>query len=261
MKKIKPRILLLDIETSPILASVWSLWDQTIPLNMIEKDWHILAVAAKWHGEPKNKVMYIDQRNTKNIENDKKILEIIWKLLDEADIVVGQNSNRFDLKKLNARFILNGMQPPSDYKKIDTKLLATKHFAFTSNKLEYLSDKLNKKYKKLKHEKFPGFLLWKECLLGNKQAWNQMKSYNIHDVLALEELYNQLIPWDSTINFSVYHEDKDMVCSCGSQKFAKNGVRFTTTGKFQRYRCIECGAHQQGRTNLLSKEKRESLRK
>lgn len=59
-----------------------------------------------------------------------------------------------------------------------------------------MTDKFCKKYKKLKHKKFPGHELWKECLKGNKEAWNEMRKYNIHDVLATEELYNVLKQWD-----------------------------------------------------------------
>ena len=50
-------------------------------------------------------------------------------------------------------------------------LIAKECFGFTSNKLEYMTDKLCKKYKKLKHGKYAGFELWKECLHGNMDAW------------------------------------------------------------------------------------------
>lgn len=259
LKKAGPKILFMDIETAPIMGYFWDIWEQNIPLNMIERDWFILSWAAKFQGE--NKVMYMDQRNAKNIEDDSKILKVIWDLLNEADIIVTQNGRAFDEKKLNARFILNGMQPPAPFKHIDTKLIASRKFKFTSNKLEYMTEKLNKKYKKLKHEKFSGFSLWKECLAGNKLAWKEMEKYNKYDVLSLEELYNTLIPWDSSINFSVYYDDEDMTCSCGSKKFIKFGYRYTTSGKFQRYRCESCGADHKGKINLLSKEKKESLRK
>jgi hypothetical protein len=242
-----------------MLGYFWDIWEQNIPLNMIKRDWFILSWAAKFQGE--SNVMYMDQRNAKNIEDDSKILKVIWDLLNEADIIVTQNGRAFDEKKLNARFILNGMQPPAPFKHIDTKLIASRKFKFTSNKLEYMTEKLNKKYKKLKHEKFSGFSLWKECLAGNKQAWKEMERYNKYDVLSLEELYNILIPWDSSINFSVYHDSEEMHCSCGSTKFSKYGYRYTTSGKFQRYRCMSCGADHKGKINLLSKEKKESLRK
>lgn len=96
-------------------------------------------------------------------------------MLDEADIVITQNGRKFDQKKLNARFILNGFKPPSSYKHIDTLVIARKHFGFTSNKLKYMTDKLCTKYKKLDHSKFPGMELWRECLKGNSEAWTEME--------------------------------------------------------------------------------------
>ena len=255
-----PKILIFDIELSPSLAYVWSLWDQNISLNQIEKDWHLLSWSAKWLGDPPSKIMYMDQRDEKDIENDSRIAQGIWELLNEAHIVITQNGKNFDHKKLNARFLLNEMQPPSSYRHIDTKILAKRHFGFTSNKLEYMADKINKKYKKLKHEKFSGFELWTECLKGNIKAWKEMEKYNKYDVLATEELYKRLIPWDNTINFNVYHESFVTVCTCGSTSIMKNGYSYTPTGRFPRYRCSDCGSEVKGRTNELSPEKRKSLK-
>lgn len=253
-----PKILFLDIETSPIISYTWGLWDQNVALNQVQSDWHILSWGAKWQGD--TKVMYQDQSKAKVLENDKKLLEGIWKLLDEADIVVGQNSRRFDIKKLNARFIINGMQPPSSFKQIDTLELAKKHFAFTSNKLEYMADKINTKYKKLKHETFAGFELWKECLKGNQAAWKAMKRYNIYDVLSLEELYNKLIPWDSTINFNLYTDGITEQCTCGGTHIQSKGYAFTPAGKFRRMKCLDCGKETRDKVNQFSKEKKKSLR-
>ncbi len=131
----------------------------------------------------------------------------------------------------------------------------------TSNKLEYLTDKLCTKYKKTKSKKFSGFDLWKACLSGNQAAWKEMEKYNKFDVLSLEELYNKLIPWDNSINFNVYHEALNNVCKCGSTEFRNKGYRYTNVGKYARYRCKQCGAETQSRENLLTKEKRKSLRK
>lgn len=252
------KILVLDIETAPLLGFVWGLWDNNVALNQLYKDWHLLSWSAKWLGS--NKVLYMDQRNEKNIEDDKRILKGIWDLLDEADVVITQNGKQFDTKKLNARFVLNGMKPPSSYKQIDTLILAKKHFGFTSNKLEYMSEKLNTKYKKLKHSKFSGFELWSECLKGNRKAWREMEKYNKYDVLALEELYYKLIPWDNTLNFNVFNEDENMVCSCGSKEFTKNGFFYSSVGKYQRYSCKKCGSEFRDRFNSHTKEKMKSLK-
>jgi len=263
MKKAKkhnngPRVLLIDVETAPILAYVWSLWDERVGLNQVKSDWYLLSWSAKWLDA--DEVMYADQRGKKNLEDDKPLLESVWKLLDEADIVISQNGIAFDSKKLNSRFILNGMQPPSSYKQIDTLQIAKKHFGFTSNKLEYMSDKLCVKYKKQVHRKFAGFELWRECLAGNKKAWIEMEKYNRYDVLALEELYHRLIPWTNSIDFNLYSSDGSTKCKCGSKDFVKRGFFYSPTGKFQRYRCNKCGNETRSKTNLLTADKRKSLR-
>ena len=258
-KSLKPKILLFDIETSPIIAHTWGLFDQNISLNQIQVDWNVLAWCAKWLGS--KELMYADQRNARDITDDKKIIKALWKLLDEADIVVTQNGNTFDTKKVNARFIFHGMKPPSSYKKIDTLKLAKKYFGFTSNKLAYMTAKLCTKYKKLEHKNFPGHELWSECLKGNKKAWKEMEKYNKHDVLSLEELYTKLRPWDSSINLNLYSDGLVEACSCGSCLITKNGYCYTSIGKYQRYQCAACGNETKGAKNLLSKEKKASLRR
>ncbi len=255
-----PKVLLVDIETAPILGFVWGLWDNNVALNQIKSDWHLLSWSAKWLGDSPSKIMYQDQRKAKHIEDDSKLLLGIWNLLDEADIVVGQNSKAFDVKKLNSRFLLNKMQPPSSFKQIDTMLLAKKHFAFTSNKLEYMTNKLCVRYKKLKTKEFQGFELWSECLKGNLRAWKEMEKYNKYDVLSLEELYTKLIPWDNSINFNLYSDRLTNKCTCGSTNFRNKGFIYTASGKYSRHKCQECGSEIRGRVNLFDKPKKNSLK-
>lgn len=259
MKINKPKILVFDIETSPLITYTWGLFDQNIALNQIKEDWHVLSYAAKWLDDPPNKTMYKDQRGKKDISNDKDMLKGIWKLLDEADVVITQNGISFDSKKLNARFMIHGLGRPSPYKHIDTLKIAKKHFAFTSNKLEYMTDKLCVKYKKLTDErKFGGFSLWKECLKDNIKAWKEMERYNKYDVLSLEELYHKLQPWDNSVNLSSFHDSEQFTCNCGSTKFHKRGITVTSTGKFQRYQCQNCGKWHRSKVNLTTKEKRKA---
>lgn len=256
----KPRVLLFDIETSPILGHVWGLWDNTLSLNQIKEDWFVLSWAAKWLGDSPSKVMYADQRKAKRLNDDGKLLQGIWNLLDEADIVITQNGKKFDVKKLNARFIIHGFKPPKSFRHIDTLELSKKNFAFTSNKLEYLTDKLCKKWRKSGHKKFPGFELWKECLNNNMEAWREMESYNKLDVLALEELYGILIPWGG-FDFNSYSDSLGIICVCGKDDFLKRGFVYTNRGKFQRYQCKACGKEIKSSANELSKEKKKSLPK
>lgn len=262
-----PRILVFDIETAPCLSYHWGLWQQNIGLNMMVRDWAVISWSAKWIDE--DEVMYEDIRNhfdgsvnslMEEID-DKDLLVSIWKLLNEADIVVTQNGKKFDVKKLNARFLIHGMKPTSAFKHIDTLQIAKRHFAFTSNKLEFMTDKFCKTYKKLKHGKFAGFELWKQCMLGNKDAWEEMEEYNIHDVLSLQELVFILAPWSNQLpNLDTYYSDEENHCFCGSTDWEHSGYARSNLSLFDKFTCTNCGNEKRGRTNLLSKEKRQAFR-
>lgn len=240
-----PRILFFDIETTPIKAYVWALWDQNIPLNQIKDDWFVLSWSARWSDQ--KDVSYEDLRQGKkkfSIKNEKKMLQKIWKLLDEADVVVTQNGIKFDVKKLNARFWYYGMSPPSSFQHFDTLKVSKKHFALTSHKLEYMCNYLNLPFKKLKHKKYPGFGLWDECLNNNNEAWEEMKSYNNRDVLALESLYYSMAPWEPGI-FKIEDYTGVKECKCGSKNFTKYGFAYKNQKKYQRYKCSSCGGPSQ----------------
>lgn len=262
-----PKILSLDIETAPNLGYHWGLWQQNIGLNMLVREWAVISWAAKWVGV--DEVMYSDCREFFDGSaasmyqeiDDTKLISEIWELIDEADIIVTQNGKKFDAKKLNARFLAAGFTPPSSYKHVDTLQIAKRHFAFTSNKLEFMTDKFCKVYKKLKHGKFAGFELWKECQLGNQEAWDEMELYNKYDVFSLEELVFILAPWSNQLpNLDMYYQDSDNHCFCGSTEWEEDGFAYTNLSKFTRHRCVSCGAEKRGRVNLHSKEKMKALR-
>lgn len=256
-----PKVLILDIETKPLEGYVWSLWNNNLGLNQVKEDACILSWAAKWLGDDPDKVMYMDVRGQEDHEDDSVIMGPMWDLLDEADIVITHNGLRFDVPWLNARFSVHGYEPPSTFKQIDTLKIVKKNFKFPSNKLAYVTDKLCVKYKKLSHGKFPGFSLWKECLKGNLEAWDEMEEYNRYDVLSLEELYLILAPWDRQINFNVYHDEDEFVCKCGNTKFRKSGFHVTAAGKYQKHKCTNCGHETRDTVNLLSKTKRQNMRR
>lgn len=258
----KPRILTFDVETSPVEAYVWGLWDQDIGIDFIKTDWTIFSYAAKWLG--KKAVIYADTggRGKAKVRDDKPLMAGLRALLDEADIVVAQNGRRFDVRKVNARLIQHGIAPPSPYRVIDTLIVAKKYFAFTSQKLAWTS-KLLTDTPKDAHKKFPGFELWQQCLLDNAAAWAEMKKYNIQDVRATEKLYLKLRPWiENHPNIGVYSEAERPICpKCGSDKITREGIRRSVKqqGAYLRYKCKSCGGWARGKVMQLPLEKRRSL--
>ena len=259
-------ILLLDIETKPLLAWVWGLWENNVALNQIEQDWSILSWSAKWLHDDDDQVMYADNRKAKDLDNDEELLKQIWELLDKADIVITHHGKKFDIPKLYARFAYHGMNKPSSFDHIDTKQIATNVFGFTSNKLEYLAKFLRVPHKKLTDRKFAGQDLWTGCIKGVKEAWDEMKAYNVRDTIVLQEVYHRLKKWDKKINFDVYHNDLENICQCcGGKSFTIHKHKpfiHTKTGRFDRLICTnpKCGHELKGKVNLLSKEKRASLK-
>ena len=126
------KILLFDIEVSPLTLYSWGLFNQNHSIDKIIDSSYVLCWAAKWLG--KDPIMFDSvYQNT-----HKKMLKSLYKLLEEADVVIWHNGIKFDQKRINTRFLKNGLTPPMSYQQIDTLLHARKRFNITSNKLDYI---------------------------------------------------------------------------------------------------------------------------
>lgn len=253
----KPKIFIFDIETSPITAYTWSLWTEARSYDNVISDWSMLSWAGKWLGDDE---VYWDVNSYRDPLDDTKILQSLHSFMDEADIIVAHNGNKFDIKKMNARFLLNGMKPPSPYRKIDTLLEARKYFALTSNRLDALGEMLGLGRKK----ETGGFKLWTRCLSGDKAAFEEMVEYNIQDVCLLEDVYLTLRPWmQNHPNVGVFNADNEVPrphCpKCGSQAVEYRGYATTQAGKYRRYQCQSCGGWGRERVSVLTKTQREGL--
>jgi len=240
------KVLILDIETAPIQAMVWRVWKENVSIDQIKSDWFILCWSAKWLNDSRVMGERLTGKEAKQ-ETDKRIVKKLWDLFNEADIIIAHNGWSFDIPKVNSRFIINGLNPPSPYRSIDTLKIAQKKFGFTHNKLDYLA-KLFGLDRKLKTE----FELWVRCLKGEDEALEYMLKYNKIDVVILEEVYLKLRGWaNSHPNMNMWQSERG--CSnCGSLNIVPSGKYVTQTGKFQSFRCTECGAYSREtkRTNI-----------
>lgn len=242
------RILILDIETAPNIAYVWGAWKQ----NIGQKQWltksHILSFAAKWLGE--DNIVYFENRK----KNDRRIVRAVFELLDEADIVVAHNGKKFDLPTIIGRGIIHGLPPPSPYTIVDTVEVARRELRLVSNSLANLCEELGLPQKS-DHKKFPGFELWLACLRGDDEAWQEMKEYNIDDVISLEALYLRLRPYMRNhphVSRSTAREEINCP-KCGSDEIQWRGYFYTRAGlSYHKFVCSECGGW--GRERTTSKD-------
>lgn len=244
-----PKILLLDIETSPMSVFVWGLYKQRISSDNVITDFNVITWSAKWLFSSE---ILSDSVTSKEIieRNDRRIVAKIWKLLDEADIVIAHNANGFDVGKLNTRFLFYGFPPPKYYRVIDTLSILRKHFNISSNSLDYAT-----KFLGLGGKEHPVFDLWKRCYQGDESALQEMLEYNKNDISILEELYVKIRPWITNMNLSIYVDTNEMVCPiCLSTNLKSEGFYYTNLGKYQAFRC-ECGAIGRSKVNEIPREK------
>lgn len=251
-----PKILLLDIETTPLEAYVWQMnvWKASINDEAIISKWFMLTWSAKWLLDSNTMSMRLTGKEVLK-EDDSRIVKELWKLLDEADIVIAHNGDKFDVPNINTRFIVSGLSPTKPYQTIDTLLIARKQFGFTHNSLNALAKQFG-----LPLKIDTDFSLWVRCKNGSNDALTEMETYNKRDVEVLEEVYLKLRPWiKSHPNVGLYMETEEEVCpNCGSTHLVSTGFYYTQTGKYESLRC-DCGAICRRRYSVLDKDKRASL--
>lgn len=236
------KILHLDIETAPNKVYAWGLFDQNISINQIEEPGYTLCFAAKWHDKKKIEFASIKKDGMNGM------VKRAHKLLSEADAVVHYNGTKFDIPKLQEEMLLQGMEPPSSFFEIDLLKTVRRKFKFTSNKLDYVCERLGIG-NKVEHKGMP---LWIGCMNGDESCWRIMEKYNKQDVRLLPMLYEKLLPWiDRHPNWGHFVESDDLVCKkCGSSNVVKNGIETKTSAPYQRYRCMDCRSPLRGRTIL-----------
>lgn len=228
-----PAVLLIDIETSPVIAAVWDVWNPVIRPENVIQDKEIICFAAKWLD--RKDVMY------RSVYHDGKtmMLNSLWYLLDRADIVEHYNGDSFDLPIINAEFIKADMTPPSPSRSVDYFKIVKKNFKFTFKGMDEVSKLLGVSGKS--HGKL-GMSTWLDCLQDDNSAWERMMEYNIQDVLALEELRPKLLPWMSNPPNMGLYTGKEFVCTtCGSEDVQKRGYRYTATARYHSFKCNDCG--------------------
>lgn len=231
------KILIFDIESSPNLGYVWGKYEQNV--LSYEKESNMLCYAYKWYGKTKTKVVALpdfpDYQKDKN--DDKSLIQSLWDLFNEADVIIAHNGDKFDIKYSNGRFLYHGLVPPTTYKTVDTLKAARSRFKLNSNSLNDLG-KLLKVGKKVETG---GFDLWLGCMAGDEQAWSKMKRYNKQDVELLEQVYIKLLPWIKN-HPNLSRESETPSCPhCLSEKAWKIGK--DPFAARQRWRCQGCGAN------------------
>lgn len=238
------RILIFDVESAPATGWYWQPKTTFIPMDNMLEDGRIICWSAKWLNGP---TMFSSEWDHGRVG----MLASLGNLLDQADIVVGYNSDNYDIPYVNWELHRNQLRRPSPYKSVDLIKVVRKHFRPMYKKLDFLSQQL------LGNSKIVtgGMDLYRALLLGNdedlrEEARSLMRQYNKHDVVLTEDLYLDLLSWidgHPPVRFSDSLES--IVCrSCGSEDMERAGWKQAVMLRYPVYRCVSCGSY--GRTTV-----------
>lgn len=242
------KVLLIDIETAPHLATVWGLWQQNVATNQLLETGYVMCFAAAWYD---SKTVEFDSVRRSGV---KRMLRHAHSLLSKADAVVHYNGTKFDIPTLNKEFVVHGMKPPAPYKQIDLYHVARKTFRFASNKLDFVAQQLGVGSK----HRHAGHQLWLDCMRNDDAAWAEMEKYNRQDIALLRAVYDRMLPWiNSHPNYGLYDEPGVPVCvNCGSSDLQFRGWARTQVNKYRRFQCNKCGKWSRTASTELSRDDR-----
>ena len=187
-EEVKFKVLIYDIETSYNIVKSWRVgYNLNINPGDIIKERAIICVSYKWLGEEEIYSLAWDKN-----QDDRFLLEQFIEVLNEADLIVAHNGDRYDLKFIKTRAIFHGLSMYLNYPQFDTLKVAKKKFMFNSNKLDYIADFLGYG-NKIKTE----MKLWDDIIFNScPEAMKKMIEYCNKDVKLLEEIYIIFKDWE-----------------------------------------------------------------
>ena len=229
-----------DIETSPNIVLSWRTgYKLNISPDNIIQERAIMCICWKWEGEKKVHSLTWDDGD------DKQMLKEFAKVIEEADELVAQNGDWFDIRWFNARCLIHNLPPVPKPKTVDTLKMLKKHFLLNSNRLDYVGKVL---FGEGKIE--TNFGMWKDILLENSStAMKKMVKYCKKDVTLLERIWQKLRDYDppkthAAVNMTGNVKDRWMCPHCGSTDVKKSKTRVTAKGMVQhQMNCRECGRY------------------
>ena len=236
------RILTIDIETRPIEARTWGLWGQNIGINQITDPGGLLCFAAKFHGDRR---MHFHSAWE---DGEKEMAKRAHALLGQADAVMGWNSDKFDVRWLQAQFLKFGTGKAKPFAKVDLMKSVKRQVYLPSYKLDFVAGWLGVGRK----VRTGGFDLWSDVLAGVPAAQRKMQRYNIGDVRLTERVFDALNAKGWVLGLPNASIEGGLCCTnptCQSERLIARGFAVSKTRRYQRYQCRDCGTWMQSVTS------------
>lgn len=246
----RAKVLTFDIERRPRIVFEWDKTD-----SYTSKDKEIIrsstiCYAAKWYDSDETMFGSIGHgnymwRQPEQTPGYRKMLQSLADLLDEADIVVGYNSANFDEKKVRGELVRMGLREPSPFRTLDL-IRTTRRMGWDYNSLAETAEALGLPGK----TQHTGFQLWRDCLVGDADAWALMEEYNRQDVMLTEQVMDRFRPYiKDHPNLGLWadtdqHGDQLRVCPkcAGELRLVPGRDAGTAQSRYALHECMSCGA-------------------
>ncbi|KKW09810.1 MAG: hypothetical protein UY48_C0053G0012 [Candidatus Gottesmanbacteria bacterium GW2011_GWB1_49_7] len=243
------KIIAWDIETLPMLAAVWHTGEQRIHSNQIVESTSIAC--ASWQDIAQDDITSVslldDPKRFKRDPYDdislvKKIHAMLMNVGECGDILLHQNGDRFDLKKVKARMIFHSLDPLPPIQTIDTLKASRLIGGFDSYRLDYMDKKIIGGPGKIDTR---GMDMWTEACAPKSphsmrvKAMQELVHYNRGDLPPLIREYQRFLPYMSR------HPNRaigigECCPRCGGKARTHVGYHDKITRRYPTYRCHSC---------------------
>lgn len=237
LKMKKPRILVYDIETSPVRAWTFRVgYDIDIEYDqVVDGDrFNIICIGWKWLDD--KKVHCLDWGCRK--QDSEQMISKFTKIIEKADLAIAHNGDKFDLRQINTQRLIAKKPPISWPTTEDTLKQFKKHFYFPSYKLDYIAKLLlgEGKGKMV-------FKDWKDIVqYKDPDALEKMIKYCKRDVSITARCFKRAMAFfKPKIHAGIVKDnDKETCPRCGGKGSRSKGHMFTLAAKYRKRQCKSC---------------------
>ncbi len=267
--KLPYKLLTYDIETGLLLAYLFSIQgEQRISYKQLHPAANItpiICIAYKWFHEKKTHILV-----------GETAVEDFDKQARQADVCLGKNNRKFDIKHINTQRMLQGLRPYPEWinQSDDLESQLRKYFAFPSQSLDYISNLLGfggKVHMGLEDwQNIADYKLFSRIVLQTQElstynkstiatslfnktskqvkedgekALKKMIFYNKKDVQDTENILRRVVPYITLKHNAATAQDGKGCIACGSHDLAPTKIVFQGKTKYQQFECLTHGGY------------------
>jgi hypothetical protein len=231
--------LFYDIETSPLQAWIWRPGKQVVRHGqLVDKfsQYNIICITYCWNdGKPAKALDW-----GYNDQDSSSMIEAFDKIINQADVTIGKNSDSFDVKHINTQRMLHGLPGMPEWSMYtdDLQKQMRKHFYLPSYSLDYFSHMLGFGGK-IKMEMADWINIVLKTPGKGRKALKKMIEYGKKDVEDTRAIWEHCEKhFTPRLNVSHFSINKGLACrNCGSMDLKLNGTRYLGNSKYQQFFC------------------------